>query len=263
MEGKALHFDVNSEIYDGVRPGYPQEIYNLISKFKKFDSNSMILEIGAGNGIASQEIYNNWQSKMVLIEPGENLCKLLHNRFKNNKDIKVENIFFEVYENENLFDAIISATAFHWLDLSIKYKKSYDLLKNDGLLILYWNNYGIKGNEIGEEIQKVYSKYGSGTNNGKSAYERQMEKIECRKNEIEESNVFNIIEHKIIKNVLEYTSEKYINLLKTFPDHLNMEKGFFTKIKDIIKSNGNKIDIRITINLEIAKKKLEKSGHSI
>jgi hypothetical protein len=55
---------------------------------------------------------------------------------------------------------------------------------------------------------------------------------------------------------LEYTSEKYINLLKTFPDHLNMEEGFFSEIKDIIKSNENKIDVRITINLEIAEKKL-------
>ena len=160
MVEKALHFDDNSEIYDNVRPGYPQEIYEKISKHIILDKNSRILEIGAGNGIASQEIYNNWQSKMVLIEPGENLCKLLYNRFKNNEDIEVKNVYFEKFESNYLFDIIISATAFHWLDLSVKYNKSYNLLKDDGLLTLYWNNYGIENKEMDEIIQKMYNKYG-------------------------------------------------------------------------------------------------------
>ena len=257
MIEKALHFDDNSEIYDNVRPGYPQEIYKTISKHIMLDKNSRILEIGAGNGIASQEIYSNWQSKMVLLEPGGNLCELLYSRFKNTKDIEVKNGYFEQYESAYLFDVIISATAFHWLDLSVKYKKSYSFLKDNGLLILYWNNYGIENKEMEENIQEVYNKYGNRTSDGKSSYERQMEKIETRKNEILDSNLFNIIEHKIIKNVLEYTSEKYINLLKTFPDHTKMEERFFEKIKEIIKDNGNMIEVRILINLEIARKKFD------
>ena len=255
MVENALHFDENSEIYNNVRPGYPQEIYETISKHIILNKNSRILEIGAGNGIASQEIYNNWQSNMVLLEPGGKLYELLYRRFKNNKDIEVRNEYFEQYESTYLFDGIISATAFHWLDPSVKYKKSYNFLKDNGLLIIYWNNYGIENREIEKNIQKVYNKYGNGINDGKSTYERQMEKIESRKTEILDSNLFCIIEHKIIKNVLEYTSKNYINLLKTFPDHLKMEKGFFEEIKEIIKNDGNKIKVRIFINLEIAKKK--------
>jgi SAM-dependent methyltransferase len=158
MEEKALHFDSHSQIYDSVRPGYPQEIYEIISNYKKLGTNSNILEIGAGNGIASQEIYKKWKSKMILIEPGKNLCELLYDRFKNNKDITVKNKTFEKYQTGYKFDAIFSATAFHWLDLSIKYKKSFDLLNDDGLLILFWNNYGIENIEMENEIQKIYTK---------------------------------------------------------------------------------------------------------
>ena len=89
---------------------------------------------------------------------------------------------FEKYQTEYKFGAIFSATAFHWLDLSIKYKKSYDLLNDDGLLILFWNNYGIENNEMENEIQKIYTKYGKGIKDGKSSYEKQ---IESRKIEIE------------------------------------------------------------------------------
>jgi SAM-dependent methyltransferase len=255
MEEKALHFDSHSQIYDSVRPGYPQEIYEIISNYKKLDTNSNILEIGAGNGIASQEIYKKWKSKMVLIEPGENLCELLYDRFKNDKNIAVENTTFEKYQTEYKFDAIFSATAFHWLDLSMKYKKSYDLLNDDGLLILFWNNYGIENNEMENEIQKIYTKYGKGIKDGKSSYEKQIEKIESRKIEIEEINLFNIIEHKIIKNIKEYTMENYIKLLKTFTDHSEMGEGFFEEIKETIKKHGNKIEVRIIVNLEITSKK--------
>jgi len=255
LEEKALHFERHSQIYDSVRPGYPQEIYEIISNYKKLDTNSNILEIGAGNGIASQEIYKKWKSTMVLIEPGENLCQLLYDRFKNKKNITVKNTTFEMYQTEHKFDAIFSATAFHWLDLSMKYKKSCDLLNDDGLLILYWNNYGIENIEMENEIQKIYAKYGKGIKDGKSSYERQIEKIESRKIEIEKVNLFNIIEHKIIKNVKKYTMENYIQLLKTFSDHSEMEEGFFQEIKETIKKHGNKIDVRILVNLEIACKK--------
>jgi SAM-dependent methyltransferase len=254
MEEMALHFNNNAQIYDTVRPGYPNEIYEIISNYKHFNTDSNILEIGAGSGIASQEIYNKWQSNLVLIEPGNNLCELLDNKFKNNGNIKIENTTFEKYQNKILFDAIFSATAFHWIDVSMKYKKSYEVLHNDGLLILYWNNYGIEINSMENEIQKIYFKNRNGISDGKSVYERQMEKIESRKMEVEESEYFKIIEHKIIKNTREYTADNYIKLLKTFSDHSKMDKEFFNEIKKVINKNGNRIIIRIIINLEIAEK---------
>jgi phospholipid N-methyltransferase len=254
MEGKALHFDNNSQIYDNVRPGYPEEIYTTISKYKIFDANSNILEIGAGNGAASEEIYSKWLSKLVLIEPGTNLCKILSEKFNGNKKIAIENITFEKYQNKILFDAVFSATAFHWIDSEIKYKKSYGLLKEDGLLILYWNNYGVENNNLSGKIQNTYTKYGGGISDGKSVYEKQMETIEKRRNEIEESKYFRVIEHKITVNIIEYDVDGYIKLLKTFPDHTKMGRGFFEEIRETILDDGGKIDVRRLTNLEVGKK---------
>jgi SAM-dependent methyltransferase len=187
MEEKYLHFNTKSGVYDEIRPGYPWEIYELISKYKVFDTNSNILEIGAGNGVASQEIYNKWGSKLTLIEPGIDLCRILQNKFKNNFDVKIINTTFEEYQNNNLFDAIFSATAFHWVNDSIKYRKSNELLKNDGFLIIYWNNYIVDKIEMMDKIQNVYGKHGNGVNDNKNIYEKQMEKIENRRKEVEES----------------------------------------------------------------------------
>jgi SAM-dependent methyltransferase len=254
MEGNALHFDTHSEIYNDVRPGYPGEIYEIISNHKLFDKNTNILEIGSGNGIASLEIYNKWRPKLTLIEPGDNLCALLKERFNGNSDIRIYNTSFEEYDDKMMFDAIFSATAFHWCDIKTKYIKSSELLKDNGLLILYWNNYGIEDEKISEEIQNIYVKHGRGIRNGKSAYEVQMEKIESRKREIEESGYFKILEHKIIKTVKEYNGNDYIKLVRTFPDHVKLDDKFFDEINTIIIKNGNSITVRILVNLEIAKK---------
>jgi SAM-dependent methyltransferase len=254
MDENALHFDTHSKIYNDVRPGYPNEIYETISKYKLFNKNTNILEVGSGNGIASQEIYNKWQPKLALIEPGDNLCNILKDRFDKNNDIKICNTSFEEYTNEIVFDAIFSATAFHWCSIKTKYKKAHKLLKDDGLLILYWNNYGIEDEKISEEIQSVYAKHGKGINDGKSAYEIQMEKIRNRKMEIEESGYFKILEHKIIKTVKEYDGNEYIKLVKTFSDHIKLDDEFFKEIRSIVIKNGDKIGVRIIVNLEIAEK---------
>ncbi|MDR0374223.1 MAG: class I SAM-dependent methyltransferase [Treponema sp.] len=253
MEENALHFDTHSGIYSDVRPGYPNEVYETISKYKLFNKNSNILEIGSGNGIASQEIYNKWQPKLTLIEPGNNLHNLLKDRFNKNGGIKIYNTSFEEYNNEAVFDAIFSATAFHWCDIKTKYKKVHALLKNDGILILYWNNYGIEDEETYKEIQNIYVKYGKGRKDGKSVCEMQMEQIENRKREIEESGCFEILEHKIIKTVKEYDGNDYIKLIKTFSDHGKLNDKFFSEINAIIK-NENEIKVRIVVNLEIARK---------
>jgi SAM-dependent methyltransferase len=158
MVNEALHFDNKSQTYDSIRPGYPNEIYETISNYKKLDKNSNILEIGAGNGVASLEIHDKWQPKLTLIEPGEKFCELLKEKFKTLKDIKIENTTFEEYHNNTLFDAIFSATAFHWLDSLTKYKKSHDILKSDGLLILYWTI-------LGSRILKQKMKYKKFTQN--------------------------------------------------------------------------------------------------
>jgi hypothetical protein len=55
MEEKALYFNNNYQIYGNARSGYPNEIYEIISDYKYFDTDSNILEIGAGNGAASRK----------------------------------------------------------------------------------------------------------------------------------------------------------------------------------------------------------------
>ncbi|MDR0605202.1 MAG: class I SAM-dependent methyltransferase [Bacteroidales bacterium] len=258
MINEALHFNNNLQIYNEIRPGYPKELYRIISKYKTFDKNSNILEIGSGNGIASEDIYNTWKTKLVLIEPGKEFYELLNNKFIDYKDITIENTTFEDYQNKIQFDAIFAATSFHWIDMSVKYKKSNEMLKDDGVLIIYWNNYIINNKLINNKIQNIYRQYENNRIKRKlDIYKTQKIKIENRRKEIEHSEYFILLKHKIIKWRKKYTSDEYIKLLRTFPDNKNKDMSFFDQIRQEIMKNRNEIEIQITVNLEIAKKLTE------
>ena len=254
---EASSFNKNASIYNEARPGYPKEVYDTISKYIDYNEHSQLLEIGAGQGIATEEIFNRWKANITAIEPGLNLYSLMQHRFKNNPQISIVKTTFEEFSSANQYDGIFSATAFHWLDCKTKFERAHKLLRTNSFLFLYWNNYGITSLELEKQIKQIYTKYGFPESKESSDVIRDR-KIESRKNEVIQSNVFNLIEHKIITTNMEYDSESYIKLLKTFPDHseekiLNIET-MFNEIRNIILERDNKIDVKVVINLEVAKK---------
>lgn len=251
---RALYFSKYSELYDEIRPGYSDALFEEVAAYLAQDSDLKLLEIGAGNGNATQKIHAFWPSALTLIEPGLELCEILKERFKAYPKIRIIQDYFEnVVLEKNSFDAIFCATAFHWLDKKKKYQRCHKLLVSRGLLVLFWNSSIIDNPEIGLKIQKIYLKYAYVKNN-KCIYERQVKTIENLRNEVVNSRYFELKEHKVFVTRRRFTSEMYIKLLKTYPSHSQFSDAFFEDIAKIIETEEDGIDLRITTNLELAQK---------
>ena len=158
LHNKCMNFDKTYIEYDYSRPGYPKDLYRLIDSLGFISNKSSVLEIGAGNGIATNEIYKFWHPKLTLIEPGVNFYNLLCNRF-NHIGMRIVNIDFEGFETDDSFDAIFAASAFHWINSSSKYHKLCSLLRNNGLLIIYGHHFGLIEDDVANAVQKVYEDY--------------------------------------------------------------------------------------------------------
>ena len=63
---RAASFDNIADIYEKVRPGYSDEVYNLVEKYTSLSPDSKILEIGAGDGKATSEMNNRWHSQFTV-----------------------------------------------------------------------------------------------------------------------------------------------------------------------------------------------------
>jgi SAM-dependent methyltransferase len=254
----ALSFDSIASTYNSTRTGYPDEIYDLAGKVGHLGSKSRILEIGAGPGIATQELVDRLGCFVDVIEPGISFCEILASKFSTNPKISIQNYSFERFDSTFKYDAIFSATAFHWIEPKVKYIKSSDLLSKNGILVLYWNNYLLANRSINELAQVVYQKYFPNQDYSVSMYEIQERKIQERQREISESKLFKLIESKVFKRLVQFPLEKYIDLLRTFSDNLVLDKSvselLFREISTCIGGNSPTVEVEILTNLEIARK---------
>jgi protein-L-isoaspartate O-methyltransferase len=248
-------FNEKSSEYSEVRPGYPNEIYERVRSFKRFDRSSELLEIGSGHGVATREVHSHWNSNITAIEPGESLFKLSKENFKDFNKIEFINTKYEKFQRDKKYDGIYAATAFHWIDPKYKYLITNDLLKEDGIFFAFWNYFSIKDEVVFYHIQDIYENFHPLGAGDKDVRILMRNKINNRKNEIKSNKYFKLIDHFEINNPIEYTAKQYIKLLKTFPNNnlqLDLISPFYNEIEKYIYSIKNSIELDIIVSLDIA-----------
>lgn len=255
---RAASFDSIADVYEKARPGYPQEVYEKIEKYVSLSRTTKILEIGAGDGKATWDMYQRWRPQLTALEPGSALRGLLRERFRGIYRVRIQGTTFEEFIAEESYDCVVAATAFHWVYKEIKYAKTARLLKERGHLVLYWNNYSRNDEPIFDEIQELYRLYYPEKVKTRDIREAQVEKIDQRRRELAESGYFRLLSHREYFQTKSYTAKRYVDLLKTFPENSTKDKGtllpFYAAIETLIKKHGGHLDLPIHVNLEIGKK---------
>ncbi len=158
--------------------------------------------------------------------------------------------------DENTFDLIYSATAFHWIDENIGYHKALKLLKPGGTLALFWNKpfIGRKDDLLHQKIQSIYEKYkpskAKPIENDKEHYKELLEKLR--------KYGFKDVELKLYHKTRIFNAYNYISLLNTYSDHIamnpNIKEHFEKEIRQAILDNNNSLKIYDTMELYLARK---------
>ncbi|MEH2119232.1 class I SAM-dependent DNA methyltransferase [Nostoc sp.] len=145
-------------LYDQVRPGYPEALFDDVVSLSEITPDGRILEIGCGTGQATVPFAHRGYC-ILCIELGDNLATVAKKNLAAYPQVEVRNIAFEDWvTEENAFDLVISATAFHWLNPSIAYKKTALALTSEGAIALFWNEHvhSDASNGFFEEVQELY-----------------------------------------------------------------------------------------------------------
>lgn len=153
-------FNQAAELYDEVRPSYPTELIDWVIKKSGINHSDTLLEIAPGTGQCTKKFAEK-DFTIHAVELGDNLARLLMKNMEG-KNVTVDVSPFETWESpkDKKYKLIYCATAWHWIDPEVKYKKTADLLTDDGRLAIIWNN-GIGGptNPIIEEAYKIMFSY--------------------------------------------------------------------------------------------------------
>ena len=129
-------FGRDIEGYHTVRPGYPDDLFEMIAK--RVPGCGLFGEIGPGTGLATAALLDLQPKRFVGFEPDEALSHFLKERFPT---IEVINDDFCAAKIDGAFDLIASASSFHWLDAATALQKAHRLLAPEGCLAIWWNIY--------------------------------------------------------------------------------------------------------------------------
>lgn len=215
-------FDSAADLYELARPSYPKELINDMVELARLQPGAHLLEIGCATGKATRPLLERGFS-VVCVEMGPQLAER-GRRSLAGLPVEIHVAEFEDWQREpGTFDLVYAATAWHWLDPAIRYRKAHRLLRPGGHLAFWGARHAFPAgfDPFFTEIQEVYDAIGE---SGEAEWPPPPpDQIVDDSAEIEASGLFEAI--RVRRYVWEtvYTADEYIALLDTFSGHITME----------------------------------------
>jgi SAM-dependent methyltransferase len=117
-------FDEAALLYEEVRPGYPEELFDDMVSLRGIPAGGRILEIGCGMGRANVP-FARPDYRIVCVELGENLDAVARRNLEAYPQAEVYIGPFEQWHLQDAaFNLAVSATASHWLDPEVLARRS-------------------------------------------------------------------------------------------------------------------------------------------
>jgi ubiquinone/menaquinone biosynthesis C-methylase UbiE len=129
-------FDAIAADYDRHRPAYPDELVDQACRVAGIGSGDQVLEVGCGSGQLTRSLLARGLH-VTALEPGKNLIALARENLAGAGAVEFVNAQFEdALLPREQFQAVFSASAFHWVDPEVSWQKAADVLVPGGTLAL-------------------------------------------------------------------------------------------------------------------------------
>ncbi|RPF39059.1 bifunctional 2-polyprenyl-6-hydroxyphenol methylase/3-demethylubiquinol 3-O-methyltransferase UbiG [Streptomyces sp. TLI_185] len=129
-------FNEVAELYDRVRPGYPDELFADLVAITGMDERSSVLEVGCGSGQATRSLAALGCS-VTAVEAGADMAALARRRVASFRNVEVETSKFEEWDDRGRrFDALVAASSWHWVDPSIGWQRAHEVVSPGGWMAL-------------------------------------------------------------------------------------------------------------------------------
>src|ERR1035441_5520023 len=104
-------FNEVPELYDRVRPAYPDQLFADLAAITGMNRRSPVLEVGCGTGQATRSLAALGY-QVTAIEPGAGMAALARQRLAAFRNVEVENSAFEEWDDGGRrFDVPVAAAA--------------------------------------------------------------------------------------------------------------------------------------------------------
>ena len=133
-------FNEVPELYDRVRPAYPDELFADLVAITGMNERSLVLEVGCGTGQATRSLAA-LGCTVTAVEPGEGMAALACRTARSlqqrrGRDVGVRGLG---RPRTTLSMSLWLLPTWHWVNPSIGWAKAHDVLKPGGWMALLGN----------------------------------------------------------------------------------------------------------------------------
>ena len=154
-------FEGAAEVYHGIRPSYPPPMFDEL--FRLLPSTPAVVEVGPGTGKATSDLLSRGAS-VTAVEISPAMAAKLREIHPSPALTVIVGDFEETDLAEHDFDAVFSATAYHWISAKAQVDRPASVLKPGGLVAIVDTNQVSSPEDKGffAAAQPIYKRYGEG-----------------------------------------------------------------------------------------------------
>jgi SAM-dependent methyltransferase len=228
-------FDSAADLYDAARPEYPDRLFDDLVEFAGLEPGARLLEIGCATGKATRPLLARGFT-VVCVELGGQLAEKARRELAGLPvEIHVEP--FETWQGDaETFDLVYAATAWHWVDPAVRYRRAARVLRPGGHLAFWSALHAFPEgfDPFFTEIQEVYDAIGESY--GDAWPPPPPEQVPDSSAEIEASGLFADVRVRRYLWERQYTADEYIALLDTFSGHIAMTSSSRSRLYEEIRA---------------------------
>jgi SAM-dependent methyltransferase len=251
-------FNEQAQLYARVRPYYPEALFDVLVRDAHLSKDAALLEIGPGTGQATASMAKRGYD-ILAIELGENLARIAKEKLSTCPNVR---IIVDTFENAELdnesFDLVYSATAFHWLKPEVRYKKTHRILRPGGHLAIIQTNHvsDNEGDSFYNATQPIYDKFMPIKKDADNTLPRVKD---LRPVVALDTELFKQIDFDYFPLVVTYNANDYTDLIGTYSPILALPNAkreqFLKEIKNLVEARfNNKVTKHYSMSLALAKK---------
>ena len=253
-------FDEVAELYDVIRPRYPEALFAELVLRAGLHPNAQLLEIAPGTGQATLPLAKRGY-RITAVELGVRMARIARERLKAYANLSILNASFEEASlPAGAFDLIYVATAFHWVAPTVRFAKSHELLKSSGHLAVIHRHHvsDERGDAFTAATQPIYQRYEPQTATGARTYVPRP-RGHLRPEPIDET-LFSPVSFDTFQEVVRYSAREYVDLLSTYSPTLAMapdaRAAFLADIGALVDQRfGGQVLQHYAMSLQIAQRR--------
>lgn len=246
-----LAFGRAAELYDDIRPGYPEALIDGLMAAAGLVDGDRVYEVGAGTGKGTVELAGRGL-EVLAIEPDPEMARIARRHLASLPRVSLIETGFEQWACAEPRKTLISFQAWHWMSPELRYRIAHDVICPDGTLGAVWSFPDWQHCLLREQLAEAYRTAAPGMSIDFPMHPASAPTAlagDWKAESVHEG----LFRDPVIRQftwVKRYRDADYVRLLQTHQDHIllgaDQRDQLLAQLHDVIHAAGEAIDLPLT-----------------